>query len=53
MDKQTIENQYLKMNKFFGQLVGVWPFQERFTKTCLRFTVSVIILLDLATQVLH
>ncbi|XP_006608960.1 uncharacterized protein LOC102678144 [Apis dorsata] len=51
MDKETIMNQYLKINKFFGQLVGVWPFQERFTKTCMRFTVSVIMLLDLATQI--
>ncbi|XP_016908635.2 uncharacterized protein LOC107995551 isoform X2 [Apis cerana] len=51
MDKQTIENQYLKINKFFGQLVGVWPFQERFIKTCMRFIVSVVMLLDLATQI--
>ena len=50
---QESYSQYLKINKFFGQLVGVWPFQERFIKTCMRFIVSVIMLLDLATQVLY
>ncbi|XP_031370640.1 uncharacterized protein LOC102678280 isoform X2 [Apis dorsata] len=51
MDKQVIEDQYLKINKFFGQLVGVWPYQQRFIKFCIRFITSVIVVLTLAAQI--
>ncbi|CAD1468616.1 unnamed protein product, partial [Heterotrigona itama] len=32
MSWQTVENQYFRDMKFFGQLAGVWPCQERFAK---------------------
>ncbi|KAG6798092.1 odorant receptor Or1-like isoform X1 [Apis mellifera caucasica] len=51
MNKQAIEDQYLRINKFFGQLVGVWPYQERFTKFCIRLTIFAIIILTLTTQI--
>ncbi|XP_006608958.1 uncharacterized protein LOC102677828 isoform X1 [Apis dorsata] len=51
MDKREIEDQYLKINKFFGQLVGVWPYQKQFFKTCIRFVTFTIMIFSLATQI--
>ncbi|XP_043596089.1 uncharacterized protein LOC122573584 [Bombus pyrosoma] len=50
MDWQTIEFQYLKAIKFFGQLVGVWPYQEEFLKITIRFVTLVVTITCLATQ---
>lgn len=52
MDWQTIEFQYLKTIKFFGQLVGVWPYQEEFRKITMRFVTSIVTIVCLVTQVL-
>ncbi|NP_001229917.1 odorant receptor 109 [Apis mellifera] len=51
MDERAIEDQYLKINKFFGQLVGVWPYQKKFFKTCIRFITFTIMIFSLATQI--
>ena len=36
MDWQALEDQYLGDMKFFMQLVGMWPHQERFAKLSTR-----------------
>ncbi|KAF3423557.1 hypothetical protein E2986_13452 [Frieseomelitta varia] len=46
----TVEDQYLRDNKFFAQLVGVWPYQERFTKFSIRLVIFVLVIIALATQ---
>ena len=51
MDWQTIEDQCLKANKFFGQLVGVWPNQEKFTKIIIRFVIFIIVITTITAQV--
>ncbi|XP_048267103.1 uncharacterized protein LOC100650656 isoform X1 [Bombus terrestris] len=51
MDWQTIEFQYLKTIKFFGQLVGVWPYQEEFRKITMRFVTSIVTIVCLVTQI--
>ncbi|XP_033347285.1 uncharacterized protein LOC117232186 [Bombus vosnesenskii] len=51
MDWQTIEDQCLKANKFFGQLVGVWPNQEKFTKIIIRFVIFIIIITTITAQI--
>ncbi|XP_043519871.1 odorant receptor 22a-like [Frieseomelitta varia] len=50
MSWQTVEDQYLRDNKFFAQLVGVWPYQERFTKFSIRLVIFVLVIIALATQ---
>ncbi|XP_060833066.1 uncharacterized protein LOC132916759 isoform X2 [Bombus pascuorum] len=51
MDWQTIEFQYLKTIKLFGQLVGVWPYQEKFLKITMRFVTFVVTIFCFATQI--
>lgn len=51
MDKQTIEELYLKDNKFFGQLVGVWPDQGKFMKFFMRFTILIVMIIAFIAQV--
>lgn len=51
MDKQAIEELYLKDNKFFGQLVGVWPDQGKFIKFFIRSTIFIIMIIAFIAQV--
>lgn len=51
MDKQAIEELYLKDNKFFGQLVGVWPDQGKFMKFFMRFTILIVMIIAFIAQV--
>ncbi|XP_076753771.1 uncharacterized protein LOC143425134 [Xylocopa sonorina] len=51
MDQNTITDRFLRDNKFFGQLVGVWPDQERFMKYSVRLITLVIIVLTNAAQI--
>ncbi|KAK1127971.1 hypothetical protein K0M31_003464 [Melipona bicolor] len=51
MNWQTVEDQYLRDNKFFAQLVGVWPQQPRFTKLSIRLFIFVLVIVALITQV--
>ncbi|XP_076240847.1 uncharacterized protein LOC143183227 [Calliopsis andreniformis] len=44
MNGQAIEDRWLRINKFFGQLVGIWPGQTKSTKLLMRcFTFIVMI----------
>ena len=52
MDWQTVEDQCLKDNKFFSQLVGVWPDQEKVTKFATRLVILVLVIVALITEVL-
>ncbi|KAK1127973.1 hypothetical protein K0M31_003466 [Melipona bicolor] len=51
MNWQTVEDQYHRDNKFFAQLVGVWPRQERFTKFSIRLVILVIVTIAIITEV--
>ncbi|XP_016908627.2 uncharacterized protein LOC107995549 [Apis cerana] len=51
MDKQAIEELYLKDNKFFGQLVGVWPDQGKFMKFFMRFTILIVMIIAFIAQI--
>ena len=51
MDWQTVEDQCFKDNKFFSQLVGVWPDQERVTKLVTRLVILVLVIIALITEV--
>ncbi|XP_076753770.1 uncharacterized protein LOC143425133 [Xylocopa sonorina] len=51
MDQSAIVDQYLRDNKFFGLLVGVWPDQERFTKYFVRFVTFTIVNLSNLAQI--
>lgn len=51
MDWQTVEEQCFKDNKFFSQLVGVWPDQERVTKFVTRLVILVLVIIALITEV--
>ncbi|XP_043519876.1 odorant receptor 22b-like [Frieseomelitta varia] len=51
MNWQTVEDQYFSDSKFFAQLVGIWPQQERFTKFFIRLFIFVLIIVALITQV--
>ncbi|XP_003698404.2 uncharacterized protein LOC100866126 [Apis florea] len=51
MDQQTIEELYLKDNKFFGQLVGVWPDQGKFIKFFIRSTIFIVMIIAFIAQI--
>ncbi|XP_076478268.1 uncharacterized protein LOC143303241 isoform X1 [Bombus vancouverensis nearcticus] len=51
MDWQTTKFQYFKTVKFFGQLVGVWPYQEEFPKITMRLVTLVVTIACIATQI--
>ena len=51
MDWQTVEDQCFKDNKFFSQLVGVWPEQEKVTKFVTRLVILVLVVIALITEV--
>ncbi|XP_043519875.1 uncharacterized protein LOC122533844 [Frieseomelitta varia] len=51
MNWQTVEDQYHRDNKFFAQLVGVWPRQERFAKFSMRLVILVIVTIAIITEV--
>lgn len=46
-----MEELYLKDNKFFGQLVGVWPDQGKFMKFFIRFIILIVIIIAFIAQV--
>ncbi|KAK1127970.1 hypothetical protein K0M31_003463 [Melipona bicolor] len=50
MNWQTVDDLYLRDNKLFAQLVGVWPYQERFTKFFIRLVIFVLVIVALTTQ---
>ena len=52
MNWQTVEDQCHRDNKFFAQLVGVWPRQERFAKFSIRLIILVIVTIAIITEVL-
>lgn len=51
MDQQAMEELYLKDNKFFGQLVGVWPDQGKFMKFLMRFIILIVMIIAFIAQV--
>ncbi|XP_043519873.1 uncharacterized protein LOC122533842 isoform X2 [Frieseomelitta varia] len=51
MDWQTVEDQCFKDNKFFSQLVGIWPDQERVTKFVRRLVILVLVIIAIITEV--
>lgn len=51
MDQQAMEELYLKDNKFFGQLVGVWPDQGKFMKFFIRFIILIVMIIAFIAQV--
>lgn len=46
-----MEELYLKDNKFFGQLVGVWPDQGKFMKFLMRFIILIVMIIAFIAQV--
>ncbi|CAL7951961.1 unnamed protein product [Xylocopa violacea] len=51
MDERAVEDRWLKDNKLLGQLVGVWPNQNRFVKYFARFVIFVVINLTNMAQI--
>ncbi|XP_053984944.1 uncharacterized protein LOC128879640 [Hylaeus volcanicus] len=51
MDEWEVRARYLKINKFFGQFTGVWPYQNRFLKNFLRFLTTIWTLTAFVTQI--
>ena len=51
MNWQTVEDQCLRDNKFFAQLVGVWPNQKRFAKFSIRLVTFVVVIVAIVTEV--
>ena len=51
MNWRTVEDQCLRDNKFFAQLVGVWPDQKRFAKLSIRLVIFVGVAIAIITEV--
>lgn len=51
MNWRTVEEQCLRDNKFFAQLVGVWPDQKRFAKFSIRLVIFVVVTVAIITEV--
>ncbi|XP_043519867.1 odorant receptor 67c-like [Frieseomelitta varia] len=51
MNWRTVEDQYLRDNKFFAQLVGVWPDQKRYAKLSIRLVIFVVVTVAIITEV--
>ncbi|XP_017883644.1 odorant receptor 43a-like [Ceratina calcarata] len=53
MDFETIENQYLADNKFYGQLIGVWPGQKKLAKYSIRLFIFIVVMAANIAQILQ
>ncbi|XP_043519869.1 uncharacterized protein LOC122533839 [Frieseomelitta varia] len=51
MNWQALETQYLGDMKFFMQLVGMWPYQERFAKLSTRLFSFLVVIYAFITEV--
>ncbi|KAK1127976.1 hypothetical protein K0M31_003469 [Melipona bicolor] len=51
MNWRTVEDQHLRDNRFFAQLVGIWPDQKRFAKFSMRLVTFAIVIIAIITEV--
>ncbi|XP_031775618.1 odorant receptor 22a-like isoform X2 [Apis florea] len=53
MDAGTVEKNFLKVNKIFGLIIGVWPYQNYRLKMAERFISITVMMSSFVTQVAH
>ncbi|XP_076624623.1 uncharacterized protein LOC143343530 [Colletes latitarsis] len=51
MDVRTFEEQYFRINKFFGQIIGIWPGQSKLSRKVAIFTMYTVIITAVVVQI--